>query len=244
MRETPEILALSNMLERPAGRYTSYGVTCVGPVAAITLAAARYSEEAIKVASVAFLGLIVVINLTILKCGRCLVRTINSSLQNATERSRRSSTSASASVGRKDLLAAKRKIKIAVNFCLVLAVQTIVLLMIAVCTTYGTSAPLLMFGVPHGYAPFVWFAFNVQLHAGRSNRRRAQGSAAVTNGPEQGASGFISRVASMVKSATSSQYYPMRAAKSHSSQQPIIPVEAITHSQYSIVPVEDFTLTN
>ncbi|CAN0237569.1 unnamed protein product [Ectocarpus fasciculatus] len=45
--------------------------------------------------------------------------------------------------------------------------------MIGLFTTYGTTAPLIFFGIPHGVSPPVWFVFNVQLHAGRSRSRAA-----------------------------------------------------------------------
>lgn len=94
MQDTPEILAISNALEQPVKLYASYIVVCLGAVVATILSASRHSQAAVRVASVAFLGLIVSSNVVILKCGTSLVRTIDRSL-NAS--STRISTSATAS---------------------------------------------------------------------------------------------------------------------------------------------------
>lgn len=158
MQETPEILAISNMLERPVGQYTSYGVVCFGGVIGTVLAAANRGQAAILVATVAFIFLCVACNVIIRKCGTSLVSTIDGSLQNtsgnhqAAEGAPEEGTSHKA-VAKKEggdlnLLAAGKKIKMAMSVCLMMAVQTIIMLLFAIFSGYGLAAPLLFFGVP------------------------------------------------------------------------------------------------
>lgn len=221
MRETPDILAISNALARTVGQYASYGVVSIGPVVATILAAAHHSQAAVKVASVAFISLTVVINLIIWKCGTALVGTINRSLQNSAS-SRRWPAASAITVasdaeqrenqerddaveegkrrvgGDLNLLAARKKIKIAMSICLTMAVQTVLVLMFAVVSTYGTAAPLLFFGTTLGLAPPFWFMLNVQMHAGRSRPRVLQGVHS-----QQQTSRFRGTTTSMPNSVTS-----------------------------------------
>lgn len=83
MRETPEILAIAEALERPAGQYTSYGVGSIGGMVGTILVAANHSQAPVKVAAVAFMLLRVGCNLLIWKCGTLLMATIDKSLQNS-----------------------------------------------------------------------------------------------------------------------------------------------------------------
>ena len=160
MQETPEILAISNMLERPVGQYTSYGAVCVGGVIATILATAKRGQAAIVVSTVAFMCLCVACNVIIRKCGTLLVRTIEGSLQNAPGNC---SPSAAAGAGREgdnhetaaakkqrdpNLLAARKKITMAMTICLSMALQTIAMLLFAIFSGYGLAAPVLFFGIP------------------------------------------------------------------------------------------------
>ncbi|CAN0151738.1 unnamed protein product, partial [Pylaiella littoralis] len=52
MRETPEILAISDALESPVGQYTSYVMVCIGAVVAVILAAIDRPQAAVKVTAV------------------------------------------------------------------------------------------------------------------------------------------------------------------------------------------------
>lgn len=81
--------------------------------------------------------------------------------------------------GGPNLLAARKTIKIAMMVCLTMAVQTVLMLMFAVVTRYGTDAPLLFFGISMGLAPLLWYFLNVQMHAGRSNRDISRGGGAL-----------------------------------------------------------------
>lgn len=167
MQETPEILAISNMLERPVGQYISYGLFCIGPAISTILAAAKQSHAAVVVATGAFIFLIVVGNLIILKCGTSLLHTINQSLRRNSGHTQTivSSTSAAAEAGQDEnreksaaaarkkqnpniLVVARKKITMALSICIVLALQTIFLLLFAVFSAYGKAAPLLFLAVP------------------------------------------------------------------------------------------------
>lgn len=186
IQDTPEILVISDVLERPSGQCTAFGVVCIGAAVAAVLVATNHSEAAVKVASVAFTCMCTAVTLLVWKCGTLLVRTIDRSLRKYNHASDRSCEPASpiavasdeCAVGvasrRKganadqNLMAARKNVKVATWVCLVLGIPTIILLMFAVASGYGTAAPLLFFGVPLGFAPLLWFIFNVQLHAGRS----------------------------------------------------------------------------
>lgn len=181
---------ISDALESPVGQCTSYGVFCIGAVIATILAATNHPQAAVKVAAVPLMCLCVAVTLIIWKCGTLLVGTINRSLQNsaagsskpagpilvapgAEQRKDGDQDNASAVArkrvgGHPHLLAARKKIKMAMSFCLSMAVHVMFLLMFAVGSEYGIAAPLLFFGIPMGLAPPFWFIFNVQLHAGRS----------------------------------------------------------------------------
>lgn len=166
MQETPEILAISNMLERPAGRYVAYGVVSIGGVVATILAAAKRAQTATVVATVSFIGLCVACNVIIRKCGTSLVRTIDASLQSTSGNHQTAPGSQSppaAEAGLEDgghhttaakkegdprLLAARKKIVMAMSICLSMAVQAIIMLLFAIFSGYGLAVPLLFFGIP------------------------------------------------------------------------------------------------
>lgn len=168
MQETPEILAISNMLERPVGQYASYGVVCVGGVVSTILAAAKHAQAAILVATVAFICLCVACNVIIRKCGKSLVRTIDGSLQNTAENHRSTPgnsppaapgarqeadkqdhlSPAAKKGGDPHLLAARKKITMAMSICLSMALQTVAMLLFAIFSGYGLAAPILFFGIP------------------------------------------------------------------------------------------------
>lgn len=166
MQETPEILSISNMLERPVGRYMSYGLFCIGPAVAMVLAAARRSYAAVVVATGGFVFLIVVANLIILKCATSLIQTISRSLRNSgNTQTIASCASVAAGTGQDEtlskrdpgakkerisnnLLVARKKITMALSICIVLAVPTILLLLFALLSAYGKAAPLMFFGIP------------------------------------------------------------------------------------------------
>lgn len=159
MQEAPKILAISKALEAPAGQFASYSLVCTGAVVAAVLAAARQAQAAIKVASVAFVLHIFFANVFIWKCGTSLLHAINRSLQNH----RPSKTSTTTVLAGKEnhgtvvtggrqrspeLLAAKKKLYVAMVFCLVLSAQTMAILLFAVINKRGSDAPLIWFGVP------------------------------------------------------------------------------------------------
>lgn len=154
MQETQDILAISNMLERPVGRYASYCLFCIGPGVATILAAARRSYAAVVVATWAFIFLCVVVNLIILKCATSLIKTINRSLRKNLGSTQTIATSASPAAGTgqvkhpNSLLAARERITMALCMCIALAVPTILLLLFAVLSEYGKAASLLFFGIP------------------------------------------------------------------------------------------------
>lgn len=153
----------------------------IGGAAATILAAKHHPQAAVKVDSIGFVCLIVVVNLVIWKYGTSLVRTIDRSLQNnATGNSKAASIIvkdvSEVDCGSRDLnlLAARKNTKIAMTFCLVMAVQTVLVLVFAVVSTYGAAAPLLFFGIPMGPTPLLWLFFDIQMHAGRSTQCMAQ----------------------------------------------------------------------
>lgn len=226
MRETPEILAISDTLERSAGQYTSYGVVSIGGLVGTILAATNHSRAAVKVAAMAFVALCVGCNLLIWKCGTVLVATIDKSLQNSSAVNNmptspiaaapegeggRGKGNDTAAAGRKraggdpNLLAARKKIKMAMSICLSMAVQTVLVLTFAVASSYGTAVPLLFFGVPLGLAPLFWFMFNIQMHAGRSKPRVSPGvrSPGTSGHSQQQTFGFGIKVKAMFNSTIS-----------------------------------------
>ncbi|CAM9445215.1 unnamed protein product [Pylaiella littoralis] len=190
MRESPEILAISDALESPVGQHTSYLVVCIGAVVAVILAAINHRQAAVKVTAVSSTCLIVGVNLIIWKCGTSLVGTINKSLQRSAAGNSRPASLVTAAAGAEqrnngdhdnaaavakkrvagdpNLMVARKKIKIAMSFCLSKAVPVTIFLIFSVGSKYGIAAPLLFFGIPMGLTPPIWFIFNVQLHAGRS----------------------------------------------------------------------------
>lgn len=159
MQEIPEILAISNALERPAGQYASYSAVCTGAVVATVLAAAHQAQAAIKVASVAFVLLILSSIVLIFMCGTSLLHAISKSLQN----NRPSQTTTTTAIAGEDghdpavaegkgggagLLGARKKLYIAMAVCLTLSVQTMAILLFAVISKRGSEAPLIWFGIP------------------------------------------------------------------------------------------------
>lgn len=212
MQESPELIVISNALERPVGQCAAYGVVSIGAVVGTMLAAAKRSQAAIKVASVAFMFLIVFSTLVIWKCGMSLLRAINGSLQNCLHRN--SITNTTTAAGEQDndtvggrirgdpsLLAARKKTKKVVSFTLQMGLQAIVMLIFAVSSKYGTAAPLILFGIPMGFMPLLWHGFNVQLHAGRSQPSGSQGIYAGTSGELQPALGFGGRLVSILRTS-------------------------------------------
>lgn len=219
VRETPEILAISEALEKPVGQCTAYGVACIGGVVGTILAAFNNSHAAVKVAAVSFMFLCVGCNLLIWRCGTVLMATIDKSLQNSAaansepnsqvaaapeaggERANRSGTAASGGKkagGGAALLAARKKIKTAMSICLSMGFQTVVMLTFAVASSYGTAVPLLFFGVPLGLAPSLWFIFNIQMHAGRSKLRPAPGARSAASSGHNAQQTLLSSARSML----------------------------------------------
>lgn len=197
MRDTPEMVMVSNALERPVGQWISNSLVSIGAVIGTILAAAKHSQAAIRAASVAFMFLIFSSILIIWKCGSSLVRTIDISLEKSVKARDAISSVTTPVSGRHDhdkagggkqedpirdprLLGARKKIKKAMSFTLQMAVQTLAILMFAVVSKYGTAAPLILFGIPMGIVPLVWHFVNVQMHAGRSNIR-PQGTSSGTS---------------------------------------------------------------
>ncbi|CAM9445144.1 unnamed protein product [Pylaiella littoralis] len=190
MRETPEILAISDALESPVGQCTSYAVVCIGATVAVILAETNHPQAAAQVAAASFMCLIVGTNLIIWKCGTSLMGTIDKSLQRSAAGNSRPASPVSVTPGAEqrkhgdrdnaaavaknrvggdpNLMVARKKIKMAMSFCLSMAVPTTILLVFAAGSTYGIAAPLLFFGIPMGLATIYWFILNIQLHAGRS----------------------------------------------------------------------------
>ncbi|CAN0560314.1 unnamed protein product, partial [Ectocarpus sp. 12 AP-2014] len=118
-------------LERPAGLFVSNTVMCVGPAVATVLAAAKSLQAACMVSAVAFLGLIVFCDFIILKSATALLQTVNKYLRNSVVRSERSNSIVAGTVGSLQLLKAARKnIKFALYFCVVVSLLTFLLVMI------------------------------------------------------------------------------------------------------------------
>lgn len=180
MQEIPGILAISNALEARAGQYISYGAVCGGAVVATTLAGMRYSQAAILVASGGFMCLIVSAELIIWRCALSLLHTIDKSLQKSLPAGNASPTvkEGKAKEGKEgglDLVGAKKKVERALSFSLSMSVQTLIMLMFSSVSKYGVAVPLIMFGIPMGFAPLIWHAFFIQLHAGRSKPKPSRG---------------------------------------------------------------------
>lgn len=167
MQETPDILALSNALQQPAGQRASNGVVCIGGAIGGVLAAARHPQAAITVASLCFICLIVTVNVLLRKCGTSLIRTIDQSLQRSSGKSGVVGAG-NEKGGDSALLAAKTKLKTAMMCCALMAVSTTAQLLFALLSKYGMIVPLLLFCIPMGFGPSIWAGLNIQLHAGRS----------------------------------------------------------------------------
>ncbi|CAM9266768.1 unnamed protein product [Ectocarpus sp. 6 AP-2014] len=75
-------------------------------------------------------------------------------------------------LGDGELQAAKTKVRWAMGFCAHMSLQGYAILLFSILSKYGTSVPLILFGVQMAIVPLVWHAFNIQLHA-----RRSRGSA-------------------------------------------------------------------
>eukprot|EP00903_Cladosiphon_okamuranus_P011302 g10657.t1 len=183
MQETPEIMAISNALEQPATWLATRCAVCIGAVSGTILSAARYPRTATKVACLAFISMCIVVELVVCKCGMSLLRTINKSLLQ--KRSAAGTTDPRAALrntdkergGRlDDLLVAKRTIRTATSFCLLLGMVTVTFLTFSVSSPLGMLAPLLFFATPMGMTPALWFGLNIQLHAGRSKRHGPHGA--------------------------------------------------------------------
>ncbi|CAN0245930.1 unnamed protein product [Ectocarpus fasciculatus] len=71
-------------------------------------------------------------------------------------------------LGDGELQAAKSKVKWAMAFCAHMSLQGYAILLFSIFSKYGTSVPLVLFGVQMAIVPLVWHAFNIQLHARRS----------------------------------------------------------------------------
>ena len=170
-------------------------VSIAGVVATI-LAATNHSLAAMKVAAVGFIALIVGCNIVIWKCGTVLLATIDTSFQgtlavNSAPTSPNPSArqagggrvegDVTAAGGRQraggdsNMVAARKYIKNCLVICLASAVVTVLLLVFAVASIYGTAAPILFFGIPFGMGPPFWYVLNVQMHAGRSKPRVSPG---------------------------------------------------------------------
>lgn len=182
MQGTPKILTLSNALAHPRGRYASYVLVCTGATISTILAVARHSQAAVKVAAVAFMSLVLACDIVIWKGGTYLVRAIDRSIRTQSDDGPSRDTGASPSTGGKKygggvrmehsvLLVARKKMKTAMIFCMLLSGQIFAVLLFAVFSKYGTAAPLILFGIPMGLSPQIWFSFSVQLHSGRTKSR-------------------------------------------------------------------------
>lgn len=161
MQETPEIMAILNVLERPVGQKSTSCAVCIGAFAGTVLSAARHPQMATKVACVAFVCMCVVVELAVCRCGTSLLHTINKSLlQNSLSNttSLRTAPGTKGKGGRRDgLLVARKNIRIAMTFCLVLGVGTVAVLVYSLSSPLGLFAPLLFFAIPmvrtwHGLA--------------------------------------------------------------------------------------------
>lgn len=148
-------MAISNALERPAGQHATRCAVSIGAVAGTFLSVARYPQTATQVACVAFVCMCVVVQLAVWKCGRSLLGTIDQSmLQNSPSPSMPSARHAAGTEekGRERrldyLVAARKNIRMASSFCLVLGSGTIGILFFSVSSPLGMFAPLLFFATP------------------------------------------------------------------------------------------------
>lgn len=156
MQETPEIMVISNALEQPAGKRATRCAVCLGAVAGTFLSAARRPQTATKVACVALMFTCIVTDLTVCRCSRSLLRTINESLlhKSSAAADKTSHRSALGNADREtggrpdDLLVARKNIRIATSLCLVLGVGTVAVLAFSVSSPLGMTAPLLFFATP------------------------------------------------------------------------------------------------
>ncbi|CAN0037175.1 unnamed protein product [Ectocarpus sp. 12 AP-2014] len=80
------------------------------------------------------------------------------------------------------LLAARTKVKRVMLFAFSTVVQVDGLLLFAICSKYGTAAPLLLFASPITLVPPIWNMINIQLHAGRSRARRCSSGMLISTG--------------------------------------------------------------
>ena len=74
------------------------------------------------------------------------------------------------------LLAARKKVRWSMMFCAHMSLQGYALLIFSCSTTYGTAAPVVLFGLQMALIPLIWHVVQIQLHAGRSSRRSGGGS--------------------------------------------------------------------
>lgn len=160
---------MSDALERPKIINLSYGAVSIGAVASTILVVLNLTETAVKVATVTFLLAVLFCNTFIRLSGALLLRSIDSRVQ----RSRQDQGSEEI---RQQMTAARKRIATAIRMSKCGAAQMLVMAAAAVCTRYGTAAPIFFFISPMTVGPLMWHSANIQLHAGRSKLRAAQAS--------------------------------------------------------------------
>lgn len=193
MRKSPEILAVCTWLETPLGHRLACTAVSMAPVSALALTSSGSdSVMAIKFISGGIVALCFVMSAGFTVCGRSLLRAIDESLllQQQQEESRERGQRMSVSGGREHsntaqsekrycnggdpfLRKARRKVKIVVVVANFLCVNVAVILAFAVCTNYGSEAPLLVFVIPMAYMPPMWNVAHIQLHSGRTKLSRS-----------------------------------------------------------------------
>ena len=174
MRKSPQVLRISRWLETQAGHIAAYGLVSISPVSAIVFDLNSHPEVAIKVTAAGIILLCLGMPVVFWVCGSSLVRGIDESLR-LQQRVHAARTTWGSEDGLKniqsvqhDLKAARTKVKRMVAFSLFICGNVIVVLLFAVCSKYGTAAPLLLFATPMALFPSIWNSINIQLHGRRS----------------------------------------------------------------------------
>lgn len=177
MRRSPEVLALSSQMEKPAGRRAAFWAVSIAPSLGTVFTLAGLNQYAMKAVAVGIIFQAVAIGATFWVGGRSLVGAINESLRQHQQQRRETVTVLTAATavtgttrggadendqdggdvsgdnfvpgaGDQPLLAAKKKIKRMTIFALQNVVVVMSMLLVTVFTDYGVAAPLLLYMTP------------------------------------------------------------------------------------------------
>ena len=166
LRDSPELLAISNWLQTSTGKIVGYSFGSIHGGVAAAVAVAGYTETAVKILATGDGCLGVLFAIFFWYIGKFLLGAIERSLAHNTG-------GEEGSGDRRDpvLLAARKKVVKIISFFVQQCVMASMLLLFSAHSKYGTEAPLLLFCAPFTM-PLAWNVVCTQLFTGRS---RTQG---------------------------------------------------------------------